>query len=57
MSEYFFFIRTDKNKESINKGKFASKSIAKTTFARHKKLSLEEFNKLFKVEEYDKRRP
>ncbi len=56
MSEYFFFIRTDKNKESINRGKFESKSIAKKTFARHKKLSLEAFNKLFKVEEYDKRR-
>ena len=56
MTEYYFFIKTDKSKERINKGKYSSKELATESFARHKKLSLSEFNKLFKVEQYEKHR-
>lgn len=56
MTEYYFFIRTDKSKEKINSGKFDSLKSAESYFARHKKLSLEEFNKLFKVEGHEKYR-
>lgn len=57
MTEYFFFIKTDKTKEKINKGKFACIDTATESFAHHKKLSLKEFNRLFKVEKYDFHRP
>ena len=56
MTKYYFFIRKDKSKESINKGSYDSIESATESFARHKKLSLIEFNKLFKVEEYEEQR-
>lgn len=56
MAEYYFFTRTDKSKERINTGRFNSLESAVSYFARHKKLPLQEFNKLFKVEGYEKHR-
>mgnify|MGYP000844578925 FL=1 len=56
MADYFFFIKSDKNKERINKGKFQSLEDAEKSFARSKRLPLSEFNRLFKVQKYDSNR-
>lgn len=53
MADYFFFIKSDKNKERINKGKFQSLEDAEKSFAKSKRLPLSEFNRLFKVQKYD----
>jgi len=57
MADYFFFIKIDKTKERISKGKYQSLEDAQRSFAKSKRLPLSEFNRLFKVEKYDSSRP
>ncbi|MDA9111910.1 hypothetical protein N9J42_00335 [bacterium] len=57
MADYFFFIKLDKTKEKISKGKYQSLEDAQNSFAKSKRLPLSEFNRLFKVEKYDSSRP
>lgn len=56
MKGFIFYSNTDKSKEPISTLKSESKEIAVKGFAQIKKLPVEEFNKLFTVEEYDSNR-
>lgn len=50
MKKYIFYSKTDPNKEIISTTTAKSLYIATVKFAELKKLDLEKFNNLFKVE-------
>lgn len=51
---YKFYSKVDDRKESIHTIHAASKELAIESFAKMKQLSVQKFNKLFEVAEYDR---
>lgn len=54
---YKFFIKSDLSKEAVGINEFGNLEEAQKGFASMKQLSLESFNKIFKVERHGTDRP